>query len=94
MTALLKQCAKSHKWEPGALDTAIAAYEALSPLQKKKADAIYRTLLDEPSLPVRPEAKLPYNREQINRDFAARRRLEEMAESRAIASAHGYCEFA
>ena len=75
MTALLKQCAKSHKWEPGAIDTAIAAYEALSPHQKKKADAIYRTLLAEPSLPVREE-KRPYNREQINRDFAARREIE------------------
>jgi len=54
--ANLLKCSEEHRYQRNALNTAIAAYEALPPVQKRVADDIYRGLLVERTLPVRKDA--------------------------------------
>ena len=48
---LLLACARGHRYAPGALEVALAAFSAMPKRQQQKAANVYRTLLAERSLP-------------------------------------------
>ena len=85
--AIIKRASEAHNG-PGTLAVALAAFDALPPHQQKKARAIYRGLLAEPTLPIQRGAvrenlvpKKPvyrHNSETVKRAAMARRKLEEM----------------